>query len=141
MVKDDSLYIIAIVAVVAVVGLVIMATGSSSTVMVAEDLPSMAEESDDAAIAGEAFRTGSSSKLYDRGYGVKSVSSGSVSSGSVSSGSVSSAVKLSAKSPYQQVCESYLFKKLGCTYNPATDFCECPDLTGDELVSAASDLE
>ena len=69
MVKDDSLYVIAIVAVVAVVGLVVMATSSSSTVMVAEDLPSMAEESDSSAIAGEAFRTGSSNKLYDRGYG------------------------------------------------------------------------
>jgi len=55
MVKDDSLYVIAIVAVVAVVGLVIMATGSSSTVMVAEDLPSMAEDSDSSAIAGQAY--------------------------------------------------------------------------------------
>ena len=55
MVKDDSLYIIAIVAVVAVVGLVIMATGSTSTVMVAEDLPSMAEESENSAIAGQAI--------------------------------------------------------------------------------------
>ena len=61
MVKDDSLYIIAIVAVVAVVGLVIMATGSSSTVMVAEDLPSMVED-DSSAIAGEAFRTMSERK-------------------------------------------------------------------------------
>ena len=52
MVKDDSLYIVAIVAVVAVVGLVIMATGSN-TVVVAEDLPSMVD-SDDAAIAGQA---------------------------------------------------------------------------------------
>ena len=57
MVKDDSLYIVAIVAVVAVVGLVIMATGSSSTVMVAEDLPSMAEDSDSTSIAGQAFRS------------------------------------------------------------------------------------
>ena len=55
MVKDDSLYIIAIVAVVAVVGLVIMATGST---VVAEDLPSMVD-SDDAAIAGQATRIGS----------------------------------------------------------------------------------
>lgn len=53
MVKDDSLYIIAIVAVVAVVGLVVMAT-SSSTVMVAEDLPSMVD-SDSTAIAGQAI--------------------------------------------------------------------------------------
>ena len=51
MVKDDSLYIVAIVAVVAVVGLVIMATGST---VVAEDLPSMVD-SDDAAIAGQAM--------------------------------------------------------------------------------------
>ena len=57
MVKDDSLYIIAIVAVVAVVGLVVMATGSSSTVMVAEDLPSMVD-SDSTAIAGQAIRNG-----------------------------------------------------------------------------------
>jgi len=62
MVKDDSLYVIAIVAVVAVVGLVIMATGSSTVVV--EELPSMAEE-DSSAIAGEAFRTGSST--YDKG--------------------------------------------------------------------------
>jgi len=55
MVKDDSLYVIAIVAIVAVVGLVIMATGSTSTVMVAEDLPSMAEDSDSTAIAGQAY--------------------------------------------------------------------------------------
>ncbi len=55
MVKDDSLYIIAIVAIVALVGLVIMATGSTSTVMVAEDLPSMAEDSDSTAIAGQAY--------------------------------------------------------------------------------------
>jgi len=55
MVKDDSLYVIAIVAVVAVVGLVIMATGSTGTVMVAEDLPSMAEDSDSTAIAGQAY--------------------------------------------------------------------------------------
>ena len=54
MVKDDSLYVIAIVAVVAVVGLVVMATSGSSTV-VAEDLPSMVD-SDDAAIAGQAWR-------------------------------------------------------------------------------------
>ena len=47
MVKDDSLYVIAIVAVVAVVGLVIMATGST---VVAED--SMVDS--DAAIAGQA---------------------------------------------------------------------------------------
>lgn len=62
MVKDDSLYVIAIVAVVAVVGLVIMATGSSTVVV--EELPSMAEE-DSSAIAGEAFRT--SSRTYDKG--------------------------------------------------------------------------
>ena len=48
MVKDDSLYIVAIVAVVAVVGLVVMATGST---VVAED---SAVDSDDAAIAGQA---------------------------------------------------------------------------------------
>jgi len=48
MVKDDSLYIVAIVAVVAVVGLVIMATGST---VVAED---SVVDSDDAAIAGQA---------------------------------------------------------------------------------------
>jgi len=59
MVKDDSLYVIAIVAVVAVVGLVIMATGSTSTVMVAEDLPSMAENSESSAIAGQAIGSGS----------------------------------------------------------------------------------
>ena len=53
MVKDDSLYVIAIVAVVAVVGLVIMATGST---VVAEDLPSMVD-SDDTAIAGQAIQT------------------------------------------------------------------------------------
>ena len=47
MVKDDSLYVVAIVAVVAVVGLVIMATGST---VVAED--SIADS--DAAIAGQA---------------------------------------------------------------------------------------
>ena len=57
MVKDDSLYIIAIVAVVAVIGLVIMSTGSSSTVVVAEDLPSMVEDSDSTAIAGQAIRS------------------------------------------------------------------------------------
>ena len=55
MVKDDSLYIVAIVAVVAVVGLVIMATGSSSIVVVAEDLPGMVD-SDSTAIAGQAWR-------------------------------------------------------------------------------------
>jgi len=89
MVKDDSLYVIAIVAVVAVVGLVIMATGSSSTVMVAEDLPSMAEDSDSTAIAGQAYYKKSADEisigswstgydeesgarsLVDRGYGLK----------------------------------------------------------------------
>jgi hypothetical protein len=52
--KDDSLYIVAIVAVVAVVGLVIMATGSSTTVVAQESLPDMVE-SDDSAIAGQAY--------------------------------------------------------------------------------------
>lgn len=55
MVKDDSLYVIAIVAVVAVVGLVVMAT-SSSSVVVAEDLPSMVD-SDSTAIAGQAIKS------------------------------------------------------------------------------------
>jgi len=55
MVKDDSLYIIAIVAVVAVVGLVIMATGSSTTVVAQESLPDMVGE-DSSAIAGQASR-------------------------------------------------------------------------------------
>ena len=54
MVKDDSLYIIAIVAVVAVVGLVIMATGST-TVVAQESLPDMVGE-DSSAIAGQASR-------------------------------------------------------------------------------------
>ena len=79
MVKDDSLYIIAMVAVVAVVGLVIMATGSTSTVMVSGDLPSMAEDSDSTAIAGQAYyktantvkiSSGSTDSLIDRGYGL-----------------------------------------------------------------------
>jgi len=52
--KDDSLYIVAIVAVVAVVGLVIMATGSSTTVVAQESLPDMVE-SDSSAIAGQAY--------------------------------------------------------------------------------------
>ena len=51
MVKDDSLYIVAIVAVVAVVGLVVMATGSSTVVI--ED---STVDSDDTAIAGQAWR-------------------------------------------------------------------------------------
>ena len=41
--NNDSLYIIAIVAVVAVVGLVIMATGSSTTVVAQDSLPDMVE--------------------------------------------------------------------------------------------------
>ena len=163
MVKDDSLYIVAIVAVVAVVGLVIMATGSTSTVMVAEDLPSMAEDSDNSAIAGEAFRTGSSSKLYDRGYGVSGTldydgryvgsSVGIISSSGIDLNTtdlnttnkpsdISSGSKLaSKKSSNENVCDSYLFTKLGCTYNAATDYCDCPDLTGEELFRVASDLE
>jgi len=79
MVKDDSLYVIAIVAVVAVVGLVIMATGSGTVVV--EELPSMAEE-DSSAIAGEAFRTGSST--YDKGTLNPDLSAGiSISAGSL----------------------------------------------------------
>ena len=112
MVKDDSLYIVAIVAVVAVVGLLIMATGSSSTVMVAEDLPSMAEESDSTAIAGQAVRIGSIESiesikpkigeyygygdpkespwekeevesLFDRGYGITTDSTDKITAGTV----------------------------------------------------------
>ena len=40
------------------VGLVILATGSDSTVMVSEDLPSMVEDSDSIAIAGQAIMSG-----------------------------------------------------------------------------------
>ena len=72
MVKDDSLYIIAIVAVVAVVGLVVMATGSSSTVMVAEDLPSMVEDSDSTAIAGQAISASGGGNRIARVSGVSS---------------------------------------------------------------------
>jgi len=50
MVKDDSLYVIAIVAVVAVVGLVVMATSNTGV----QDLPSMVD-SDSTAIAGQAI--------------------------------------------------------------------------------------
>ena len=52
--KDDSLYVIAIVAVVAVVGLVIMATGN--TVVAQESLPDMVD-SDSSAISGQAIET------------------------------------------------------------------------------------
>ena len=61
MVKDDSLYILAIVAVVAVVGLVIMATGTSTVV---EELPDMVQD-DSSAIAGQAVSyTGGRSFRY-----------------------------------------------------------------------------
>jgi hypothetical protein len=63
MVKDDSLYVIAIVAVVAVVGLVIMATGST---VVAKDLPSMVDN-DDTAIAGQASYVKSHNKFQQSG--------------------------------------------------------------------------
>jgi len=103
MVKDDSLYIIAIVAVVAVVGLVIMATGSSTTVVAQESLPDMVGE-DSSAIAGQAY-------------------SGRVKS-SISTVKTSGS---SEKSPAQIVCEYPLFKAAGCTYNKNTDECDCPE--------------
>ena len=122
MVKDDSLYIIAIVAVVAVVGLVIMATGSSSTVMVAEDLPSMVEDSDSTAIAGEAFRTVSSSKLYDRGYGgvSGSLDYGGRKSSDISSGSTN--LKL-ARGSYHSNSIIDILDKYAAAYGAAPSEC------------------
>ena len=59
--KDDSLYILAVVAVVAVVGLIIMAT--SNTVVAQDSLPDIIE-SDSSALAGQAGSMGGIQATY-----------------------------------------------------------------------------